>query len=91
MANDLVNSEEDCDSCGGKGWDFFSENDGLIRLERCDQCEKYDSDDDAAADLYPMLEEFAGRILKDPAGDLSKARYDKKGENQSFSLPPPGI
>lgn len=90
MANDLVNSEEEpCDQCDGKGWDFFQENDGLIRLERCDQCEKYAGDDEAAAAVIPLLEQFAGRIRKDPEGDYSKARYDAEGNNQSFGPPPP--
>jgi len=89
QANDLVNvvavpepypqDPEKC-SCDGKGWDFFQENDGLIRLESCDSCDLMKHDDDIAEVLI-LLNKFAGRVLKDPPGDYSKARYNEDGSS----------
>lgn len=65
---DNVNSDgsiklDDSCTCAGKGWDFFEEDDtGRIVLQRCDMCQKYDSDQDAAIAVDPLLQQFAGRV-----------------------------
>ena len=55
----------DCDECGGKGWDFYLEEDTeLVRLQRCDICRLYKTDEDAATVADPLLQAFAGRVIK---------------------------
>lgn len=74
LSIDNVNSDgsiklDDSCTCGGKGWDFFEEEDtGRIVLQRCDMCEKFDSDRDVAVAIDPLLNHFAGRVRRDRCG-----------------------
>lgn len=58
-----IKLDESC-TCHGKGWDFYEE-DGRIILERCDACKKYKTDTDAAVAIEPLLQSFAGRVIKE--------------------------
>jgi hypothetical protein len=71
LSIDNVNSDgsiklDDSCTCMSKGWDFFEEGStGRIVLQRCDSCAKYKSDRDAAVAIEPMLQAFAGRVIKE--------------------------
>jgi hypothetical protein len=37
-----------CECCGGDGWLLMNESSGIAEIQRCDDCEKFPSDDEAA-------------------------------------------
>lgn len=66
--NDIVNSRRPvCDMCQGKGWDLYMEESGIIRLKKCSDCNRFESDKDAAIAANPFLIALAGRIKKGEA------------------------
>ena len=52
--------------CRGKGWDFYIDGGGRVRLERCAVCAAFSSDAAAAEAALPLLEQLAGGVR---AGD----------------------
>lgn len=43
----ILSSDDVCDACNGRGWGVFDLNSsGKLVIQRCDTCEKFESDDE---------------------------------------------
>lgn len=52
-----------CRSCGGRGWILSHNTDRHVtEIQRCDTCQVYDSDEEAAKTAVPLLESGLKRI-----------------------------
>jgi hypothetical protein len=57
-----------CEACGDKGWLLVENSDHSLRFERCDACQKFESDEAAlkavakAAEAQPALLKFVKEI-----------------------------
>ena len=51
-----MNNSETCTACRGKGWLVANDSDGM-RIERCDSCQRFASDEDAVGFVIESLNE----------------------------------
>ncbi len=51
-----------CQACNGRGWILANNNEHGLRVEKCDACEMFENDDQAATAAWPVLSKAIEKI-----------------------------